>query len=306
MSNKVTNVAVLMGGSSAEREVSLKSGAAVLRAFEKLAIPAFGFDPAQRSLTDLIAAKPTQVFIALHGRGGEDGTMQGALEQLGLAYTGSRVLGSALAMDKVRCKQIWQNIGLPTASYQVINDAKITLQQAQAIIDELGGKVFVKPAKEGSSVGMSIATSAQQLLDAVTLASQYDTELLVEQYIDGEEFTVAIVDGQVLPSIRMQTPNEFYDYEAKYLTNTTEYFCPSGISQTQEQILGQIALQAYDAVAVSGWGRVDFMQDRQGNFYLLEINTAPGMTEKSLVPLAAKQAGMSFEQLVLRLTEAAH
>ena len=294
-------VAVLLGGDSAEREVSLNSGNAVLNALLRQGVDAFAFDPAERPLTDLITLNVDRALIMLHGRGGEDGSMQGALQLLKIPYTGSRVLGSALAMDKIHTKQVWQSLGLPTAKYEIADKRHFEAGKCSAIMDKLGNEVMVKPAREGSSIGMARVTSAKQLEAAIQDAFKYDNQVLLEQYIDGPEFTVSVLQGQALPSIRMSTPHTFYDYAAKYQDNTTEYYCPSGLSEEQEAQLAKLAARAFDAVSGSGWGRVDVMQDNQRQFYLLEANTVPGMTEKSLVPKAAKVAGLSFDELVLSI-----
>ncbi|SHG65534.1 D-alanine-D-alanine ligase [Marisediminitalea aggregata] len=293
-------VAVMLGGDSAERAVSLNSGNAVLKALLSAGVDAFAFDTAERQLTDLISEKVDRVLIMLHGRGGEDGSMQGALQQLGIPYTGSGVLGSALSMDKIHTKQIWQCLQLPTAKYEIAVKSRFEAGSCGAIMNKLGGKVMVKPAREGSSIGMAKVTSAKQLETAIQDAFKYDNQVLVEQFIDGREFTVSVVQGKALPSIRMSTPHTFYDYSAKYQDNTTEYFCPSGLSDEQESTLAQLCTDAFDALSATGWGRVDVMQDSQTEqFYLLEANTVPGMTEKSLVPKAAAAAGISFQELVL-------
>lgn len=294
-------VAVMLGGNSAEREVSLNSGHAVLNALRSQKIDAHAFDPSERPLTDLLNEKFDRVLIMLHGRGGEDGSLQGALQQLGIPYTGSGVLGSALAMDKVHTKQVWQCLGLPTAKYKIAEKRHFDVGSCGAIMHELGNIVMVKPAREGSSIGMAKVTSAKQLETAVAKAFEYDRHVLIEQFIDGTEYTVAVLNGRVLPSIRMSTPHVFYDYSAKYQDNTTEYFCPSGLSYEREQRIGALSLQAFDALSCSGWGRLDFMQDKHGEFYLLEANTVPGMTEKSLVPKAANAAGISFAELVVSI-----
>lgn len=296
-------IVVLFGGSSAEREVSLRSGNAVLQALQNLGLEAVGFDPAERSITELANMNVAKVIIMLHGRGGEDGSIQGALETLGIPYTGSDVLGSALAMDKIRSKQIFESLGLPTAKYKVLHRDQLKNIDAVSVLTELGGKVMVKPSLEGSSIGMAKVADAEQLGEALVNAFKYDDSILIEQYIEGKEYTVSIVANAVLPSIRMQTPRTFYDYQAKYQANTTEYFCPSGLSEQDESELASLALAAFKAVGAKGWGRVDLMRDGDGQFYLLEVNTVPGMTEKSLVPMAAKQAGMSFDALVRRILE---
>lgn len=295
-------VAVLMGGASAERDVSLNSGEAVLNALLASGVDAFKFDPAETPLHHLVELKTDRVIIMLHGRGGEDGTIQGALEFMNIPYSGSGVLGSALAMDKVHTKQIWQTLGLSTAKYHVADKTSFDPSTCGAIIEELGGTVMVKPAREGSSIGMAKVTSAKTLACAIDNAFDYDSQVLIEQYIDGDEFTVGILRGKALPSIRMSTPNIFYDYAAKYQDKTTEYFCPSGLEQSVEQGLQALCVDAFNALSASGWGRVDAMRDTNGQFYLLELNTIPGMTSTSLVPKAAKVAGLSFEQLVNDIT----
>lgn len=291
-------VAVMFGGLSAEREVSLRSGAAVLKALTEAGVDAFAFDPKQQSLAELAQSGAQRVFIVLHGRGGEDGSMQGALQQLGLPYTGSGVLGSALAMDKIRCKYLFQAQQLPTAPFAVVHRDDTDFA---ALLASLGGKVMVKPANEGSSIGMSAASTAEELQQAVQQALNYDSEILVERWINGREFTVAILNGQVLPIVEMRTPRAFYDYEAKYQANSTEYLCPAPLSAEQTAAMQQSALKAFNAVGASGWGRVDIMLDQSGQHFLLEVNTVPGMTEKSLVPMAAKAAGYSFQQLVVAI-----
>ncbi len=296
-------VAVLLGGNSAEREVSLRSGQAVLASLQRQSIEAFAFDPASSQLTDLIEEKVDRVLIMLHGRGGEDGTVQGALEWLGIPYTGSGVLGSALAMDKIRSKQIWESLGLPTAKYQIADKTSFEAGSCSAIMKKLGNKVMVKPAREGSSIGMAKVTSAKQLETAIQDAFNYDNQVLLEQFIDGPEYTVSLVQGRALPSIRMSTPHTFYDYAAKYHDNTTEYFCPSGLSDSQEAELARLCTDAFYALSGKGWGRVDVMQQNDGSFCLLESNTVPGMTEKSLVPKAAKVAGMDFDRLTRAILE---
>lgn len=301
MSSKFGKVAVMFGGTSAEREVSLRSGAAVLAALQKQGVDAHAFDPKDQPLSALTAAGFDRVFIVLHGRGGEDGTIQGALQLMGLPYTGSRVLGSALAMDKIRCKWLFQAQGLPTAKFLVAEAGKQL--NYQDILQQLAGKVMVKPANEGSSIGMSAASTAQELEQALAVAFQYDADVLVEQWIQGREFTVTVLNGKALPIVEMRTPRSFYDYEAKYQSNSTEYLCPAPLTADQTAFLQQAATAAFTAVGASGWGRVDAMLDGQGNFYLLEVNTVPGMTEKSLVPMAAKAAGLTFEQLVLQILE---
>jgi D-alanine-D-alanine ligase len=294
-------VAVMFGGSSAEREVSLRSGKAVLDALQGAGINAHGFDPKELPITELLAQRFERVVIMLHGRGGEDGSLQGALQQLGLPYSGCGVLGSALAMDKIRSKQIWQSLALSTAKYEIADKRSFDARSCPAIMTRLGNEVMVKPAQEGSSIGMARVTTALQLETAIEDAFNYDSNVLLEQFIQGSEYTVSILNGVALPSIRMSTPRTFYDYEAKYQADSTQYFCPSGLSDDRELALAQLALAAFEALAGNGWGRVDVMCDRQGQYYLLEANTVPGMTAKSLVPMAAKQAGMSFTDLSLAI-----
>ncbi|MCV2884889.1 D-alanine--D-alanine ligase [Aestuariibacter sp. AA17] len=296
-------VAVMFGGASAERDVSLNSGKAVLRALQSQGIDAHGFDPSEAPLSQLLDEKFTRAVIILHGRGGEDGSLQGALQQLGLPYTGSGVLGSALAMDKIRTKQVWQSLGLSTAKYEIATKRDFDAGSCPAIMARLGEIVMVKPALEGSSIGMAKVTSVDDLENAIQNAFKYDENVLIEQFIDGLEYTVSILNGRALPSIRMATPRTFYDYTAKYKSDSTEYHCPSGLSEEDEMALGELACKAFDGVGGAGWGRIDFMRDQSGRFYLLEANTVPGMTEKSLVPMAARVAGLSFEQLCLEIVK---
>ncbi|MFT4745951.1 MAG: D-alanine-D-alanine ligase [Congregibacter sp.] len=296
-------VAVMFGGSSAERDVSLNSGKAVLQGLLNMGIDAHAFDPAEQPLTQLMAEKFERVVIMLHGRGGEDGSLQGALQQLNLPYSGSGVLGSALCMDKIRSKQVWQSLGLPTANYIIADKRSFDARSCGAIMSKLDNEVMVKPAQEGSSIGMARVNSALQLETAIQDAFKYDDQVLIEQFVDGTEYTVSILSGKALPSISMSTPRIFYDYTAKYQSDSTVYRCPSGLSNELEVMLGDLAIKAYQALDGSGWGRIDFMQDKLGRFYLLEANTVPGMTEKSLVPLAAKRSGMSFDELSLAVLE---
>jgi D-alanine-D-alanine ligase len=295
-------VAVLFGGRSAEREVSLKSGAAVLAALQRSGVDAYPFDPAVQNLQALVDDGFDRVFIALHGRFGEDGTVQGALELLGIPYTGSGVLASALGMDKWRTKLVWQASGLPVPDYALLD------QQSdwQAVVKQLGLPLFVKPANEGSSVGISKVKELSELPAAFRNALSHDKLVLAESNIGGGEYTVAILGEQALPVIKIEPANEFYDYEAKYLRNDTRYLCPSGLSVAQEAEMQRLAKRSFALIGGQGWGRVDFLMDEAGRPYLLEVNTSPGMTDHSLVPMAARQAGMSFEQLVLRILELAH
>jgi len=292
-------VAVLFGGKSAEREVSLKSGAAVLAALQRSGVDAHAFDPAVQNLQALRDEGYERAFIALHGRFGEDGTVQGALELLGIPYTGSGVLASALGMDKWRTKLVWQAAGLPIPAYELLTAAS----DFDAVVQRLGLPLFVKPANEGSSVGITKVKQASELRAAYEEAAKHDKLVIVEQYIGGGEYTAAILGGQALPVIKIEPANEFYDYEAKYLRDDTRYLCPSGLSPEQEAEMQHLAQLAFALIGGVGWGRVDFLMDEKGKPYLLEINTSPGMTDHSLVPMAARQAGMSFEQLVLRILE---
>ncbi|KQQ67707.1 D-alanine--D-alanine ligase [Pseudomonas sp. Leaf127] len=290
-------VAVLFGGKSAEREVSLKSGAAVLEALLSAGVDAFGIDVGDDLLQRLGSERIDRAFIVLHGRGGEDGTMQGFLECLGIPYTGSGVLASALAMDKLRTKQIWSSLSLPTPLHAVLRSENDCICAAT----ELGLPLIVKPAHEGSSIGMAKVGDVQQLIAAWKTASTYDSQVLVEQWIEGPEFTVACLRGQVLPPIGLGTPHAFYDYQAKYLADDTQYRIPSGLDAEQQQALETLTASACEALGVTGWSRTDVMQDAQGRFWLLEVNTVPGMTDHSLVPMAARAAGLDFQQLVLAI-----
>jgi D-alanine-D-alanine ligase len=292
-------VAVLLGGTSSEREVSLVSGKAVLAGLERRGLDVIGFDPAERPLTDLLTLKIDRVWIALHGPGGEDGTVQGALEFLGIPYSGSGVMGSAIGMDKLRTKRLCQAVGVPTSPFVVLRES----QDLDTAVETLGLPVFVKPGSQGSSVGMARVERAEDLKAAWEQALRYDPVVFAESLIPGAEYTVSILQGKALPSIRIETPRTFYDYEAKYLRNDTRYFCPSGLSGPAEEHLGRLALAAYEACGAEGWGRADFMMDRTGRPLLLEINTVPGMTDHSLVPMAARTAGMDFDELVWRVLE---
>ncbi len=293
-------VGVLYGGLSAEREVSLQSGAAVLDALQASKVNAVGIDVNENAIADIEKANIDRAFIALHGSGGEDGQIQALLNFMNIPFTGSGVQASAIALDKVKCKQIWQSIGLPTPSFHVLRDNS---DFAKAL-HQLGGEAFVKPCHEGSSIGMSRVNSVSAMQEAYQQAKQYDAVVLAEQFISGPEYTVSIVGDQVLPAIRMQTNNVFYDYEAKYLSDSTEYFCPCGLKAEDEKIVQDLALRAYQSIGCEGWGRVDLMADANNQFYLLEVNTVPGMTSHSLVPMAAKARNISFEQLVVNILQA--
>jgi D-alanine-D-alanine ligase len=295
-------VAVLLGGKSAEREVSLKSGGMVLAALRKKGIDAHPFDPKERDVQDLVKERFARVFIALHGRFGEDGTLQGVLEWLGIPYTGSGVLASALAMDKVRTKRLWAAEGLPTAPYEVLTGET----NLGAVAKRLGTPMFVKPASEGSSVGMTKVKKAGDLEEAYALAVNYDPVVIAEKFIDGAELTVGIVGERVLPIIRIETPREFYDYEAKYIANDTRYLIPCGLPDKKEKALQALSLKAFRALGCRGWGRVDLVLDKRGRPFLLEVNTSPGMTDHSLVPMGARAVGISYEDLCVKVLELAH
>ncbi len=290
-------VAVLFGGKSAERAVSLKSGAAVLEALQSAGVDAFGIDVGDDFLQRLAAEKIDRAFIVLHGRGGEDGSMQGLLECAGIPYTGSGILASALAMDKLRTKRVWLSLGLPTPAHATLASE----EDCHAAAAELGFPLFVKPAHEGSSIGMAKVADVEALIAAWKDASRYDSQVLVEQMIDGPEYTVAMLRGQVLPPIGLGTPHTFYDYDAKYLANDTQYRIPCGLSADKEAELKALTARACEAVGTQGWARADVMQDANGQFWLLEVNTVPGMTDHSLVPMAARAAGLDFQQLVLAI-----
>lgn len=293
-------VAVLFGGKSAEREVSLKSGAAVLAALQAAGVDAFGIDVGDDLLTRLNSERIDRAFIVLHGRGGEDGSMQGLLECAGIPYTGSGILASALAMDKLRTKQVWQSLGLPTPRHAVLASEA----DCHAAAERLGFPLIVKPAHEGSSIGMAKVAGIAELIAAWRAASAYDAQVLVEQWIQGPEFTIATLRGAVLPPIGLGTPHSFYDYDAKYLANDTQYRIPCGLDAAKEQELKDLSARACEAVGIQGWARVDVMQDSAGAFWLLEVNTVPGMTDHSLVPMAARAAGLDFRQLVLAILDA--
>jgi D-alanine-D-alanine ligase len=291
-----------MGGRSAEREISLKSGTMVLNALKKSGVDAHAFDPRDSGLEALKAQRFERAFIALHGRFGEDGTVQGALEYLGIPYTGSGVMASALAMDKWRTKLLWRAAGLPTPGYELIDDAT----DFSDLAARLGLPLMVKPSREGSSIGMSKVTAIEKIAPAYELAARYDDVVIAERFVDGTELTAGILGEEALPLIRLETPREFYDYEAKYFADDTRYICPCGLPGGEERSIQQTALEAFRVLGCSGWGRVDAMLDRGGTLHLLEVNTIPGMTDHSLVPMAARAAGISFEDLCVRILESAH
>ncbi|MEZ5527726.1 MAG: D-alanine--D-alanine ligase [Gammaproteobacteria bacterium] len=289
-------VAVVMGGNSAEREVSLKSGKAVLAGLLASGVDAVAIDAAQNLTQQLQEQRIDRVFNVLHGRGGEDGTLQGLLEFMGIPYTGSGVLASALSMDKVRTKMCWQQLGLPTPPFSMLREDT----DFAALVARLG-TVVVKPVREGSSIGMSIVDSADALREACGKAKTYDSEVMGEQYIKGGEFTVSILGDEVLPAIELQTQHQFYDYDAKYIANDTRYLCPAPLDADATAHLQALSLQAFRALGCEGWGRVDLMRDAEGKFWLLEVNTVPGMTDHSLVPMAAKARGLDFNTLLLKV-----
>lgn len=290
-------IVVLMGGESAEREVSLRSGGAVCHALQALGCDVVALDWRASLLPQLLAMQPDRVFIALHGRGGEDGCLQGALQVAGIPYTGSGVLACALAMDKIRTKQVWQSMALPTPDFMVAAPS-LPIEQ---LIARLGLPVMVKPSREGSSIGISLVRDVSTLDAALALARAHDSQVLVEAFVSGGEYTVSIVGDEVLPAIKLETPREFYDYEAKYHATTTRYLCPAGLTAAEEMEMARVARAAFDAVGAQGWGRVDFMRDAAGQIWLIEVNLVPGMTDHSLVPMAARVAGWSFETLVARI-----
>lgn len=290
-------VAVMMGGWSAEREVSLQTGKAVHAALVRRGVNAHLFDTKERSLFQLVEENYDRAFIALHGRGGEDGVIQGALEAIGIPYTGSGVLGSALAMDKIRSKLIWREYGLLTPDFIEIRDKK----DLEKVSRDLGLPVMIKPAHEGSSCGATKVSRFSDLEDAWSKANALDPSVLVERWVEGKEYTAAVLEREVLPFIRLETPREFYDYDAKYIADTTQYICPCGLEAEYERQLAGKMMLAFDAIGASGWGRVDFIMDSANKVWLIEINTIPGMTDHSLVPMAAKQAGIDFDTLVMTI-----
>ncbi len=295
-------VAVLMGGRSAEREVSLMSGGGVLKALRAKGVDAHAFDPLERDLADLQREGFARCFIALHGRGGEDGTLQGALECMGIPYTGSGVLGSAIAMDKWRTKMIWLANGLPTPRYRMLS----ANDDWKAVAQDLGLPLIVKPVNEGSTLGLTKVTDASQLPGAYELAAKkFHDMALAERFVDGPEYTASILGETALPLIRIEAPQGNYDYQNKYFTDDTKYLCPCGLPPDQEAALQALALRAFRLLGCTGWGRVDLMLDAKGGAQLLEVNTSPGMTGHSLVPMAARQVGISYEDLCVKVLETA-
>lgn len=292
-------VAVMLGGNSSERAVSIDTGAAVLKALQTRGVDAHAWDPAERTMAEFANAGFDRVWIALHGPGGEDGALQGALQWLDIPYTGSGVLASAIAMDKVRSKHLFRACGIPTPDYEVVQSRA----DASLAAERLGFPLIIKPSGQGSSVGMSKICRPAELNPAVDFALQYDTTALLETYIEGAELTVAVLQGRALPSIRIVTPRVFYDYRAKYQSARTRYICPGTSDATQEQRYANLAVRAFNELGCAGWGRVDFMADSGGQPLVLEVNTVPGMTSHSLVPMAAKQDGIDFDELCWRILE---
>lgn len=298
--NKFGKVAVMFGGKSGEREVSIKSGSAVLASLKRQGVNVVAFDPAMQALSEI--SQFDRAFISLHGRYGEDGTIQGALELMEIPFTGSGVMASSLGMDKWRTKLMWRAVGIPTPNFEVVTE-----KSDFAVIEQkLGLPLFVKPANEGSSIGISKVKTAGGLKAGYELAAKADSLVIAEQFVGGGEYTVGILGDEALPIIRIVPKNDFYDFEAKYLRDDTEYLCPSGLSAEKEKLIQQEAMQAFRAIGCSGWGRVDFLMDepegnKEPNHYFLEVNTSPGMTDHSLVPMAAKAAGISFDELVINI-----
>ena len=303
MNLKQEKIAVLLGGTSAEREVSLNSGKAVLEALLNQGYDAHPIDPKEYNVANLKKDGFHRVFNILHGRGGEDGIMQGLLEQIGLPYTGCGVMASALTMDKMRTKMLWKAFGLPVADMEVVTRETFAELDAQAVVEKLGLPLMVKPSLEGSSVGLTKVKAVDELKSAVEYALKFDNTILIEEWLSGDELTVPVLDSQVLPAIRIVPEGEFYDYNAKYISDNTQYFCPAGLTSEREQELALLVKRAYDAVGCRGWSRIDVMCDSKGNFRLVEVNTNPGMTSHSLFPKSAASVGISFEQLVVKILE---
>lgn len=292
-------VAVLMGGNAAERKVSLRSGAAVFEALKRKGVDVVAIDIGSSPIEAMAGQKIDRVFNIVHGRGGEDGVLQAVLEVMQIPYTGSGVLASALSMDKLRTKLCWLGYGLPTPKWQLLK----SVDDLETCIEKLGFPVIVKPAQEGSSIGMSKAANREELVKALQVAAEFNCDVYAESWVVGKEYTVALLGGEALPAIRLETPNTFYDYDAKYNATTTKYHCPCGLGVEQEQQLQQLAVKAGEVVGIKGWSRVDVFIDDSGQAQLIEINTVPGMTDHSLVPMAANQAGIGFDDLVWRILE---
>lgn len=303
MTLKQDKIAVLLGGTSAEREVSLNSGKAVLDALVSQGYNAYPIDPKEYNVANLKADGFTRVFNILHGRGGEDGTMQGLLEQIGLPYTGCGVMASALTMDKMRTKMLWKAFGLPVADMEIVTRETAAQLDAEAIVKKLGLPLMVKPSLEGSSVGLTKVKASDELKSAVDYALKFDETVLIEEWLGGDELTVPVLGSVVLPAIRIVPEGEFYDYEAKYISDSTQYFCPAGLSVEREQALAGLVKRAYEAVGCRGWSRIDVMTNDKGEFRLVEVNTNPGMTSHSLFPKSALTVGISFEELVVKILE---
>ena len=299
MSDDFGKVAVLMGGDSNERAVSLLSGDAVFHALKRLEIDAEAFDPSSRDINEIQSYN--RVFIALHGRGGEDGSMQAFLKSKNIAYTGSDSLSSAIGIDKLKTKLLWRSLNISTPDFLQVTEKTSYAE----IVSAIGVPFFIKPSNEGSSIGIDKIKNEKQYQDAFLKTSKIDANVIVEKFVDGEEFTVAIVNDKTLPVIKIKPSNEFYDYQAKYIKDDTQYICPSGIEKHKEVLISQEALRAFKVIGCSSWGRVDFMMDKQGRHYFIEVNTSPGMTSHSLVPMAAKELGINFDQLVLEILKTA-
>ena len=299
MMKTLGKVAVLMGGDSNERAVSLLSGDAVFHALKRLGIEVEAFDPSERDIEEI--KRYDKVFIALHGRGGEDGSIQAFLNSKNIAYTGSDSSSSAIGMDKLKTKLLWRSLNISTPDFLQVTEKN----SYNEIVKVIGSPFFIKPSNEGSSIGIDKVKNEQQYREAFLKTSKIDANVIVEKFVDGEEFTVAIVNDKTLPIIKIKPSNEFYDYEAKYLKDDTQYICPSGIEKSKEAFIAKEALNAFKAIGCSGWGRVDFMMDKDGNHYFIEVNTSPGMTSHSLVPMAAKELGINFDELVLEILKTA-
>lgn len=300
---KQQKIAVLFGGTSAEREVSLNSGAAVLAALQSLGYDAHGIDPKETSVANLKEKGFDRAFNILHGRGGEDGVVQGVLEQIGLPYTGCGVMTSALTMDKMRTKMLWKGFGLPIADMEIVTKDNVAELNAEAVVARLGLPLMVKPSREGSSVGLTKVKAVEDLKSAVDLALKHDDTVLIEEWLAGDELTVPVLGGEVLPAVHIVPDGEFYDYNAKYISDNTQYICPMPMSDERWAELKKLVKQAYDVVGCRGWSRIDVMTDSQGNFRLVEVNTTPGMTSHSLFPKSAASVGYSFEKLVEKILE---
>ena len=298
--DKFGKVAVLMGGDSNERAISLLSGDAIFHALKRLGINAETFDPSGRNIEDIKSYD--RVFIALHGRGGEDGAIQALLKSKNVAYTGSDSASSAIGMDKLKTKLLWRSLNISTPDF-----LKVTEKTPYTdVVNTIGLPFFIKPSNEGSSIGIDKIKNEEQYKKAFSKTSKIDPNVIVEEFVDGEEYTVAIVNGKTLPVIRIKPSNEFYDYEAKYLKDDTQYICPSGIEKNKEALIANEALEAFNSIGCSSWGRVDFMMDKKSHHYFIEVNTSPGMTSHSLVPMAAKEMGIDFDHLVLEILKTAY